>query len=463
MIRPAQRNRRIGPFWIAYSLTLTETVGAGILALPIAVAAVGPWWGVAAILALGIVNMITIAAIAEAAANHEKVRQGKAYFGELVRDYLGGVGSAIATGTLAVFCLAALYADYIGFSTILADATGLGEVFWATVLFIAVALLASRPTLHATIRCAIAIGVINLGLLAAVVMLILLRLPLGQLDSAGLPAGAFDGDLSFLDFIFGACLFAFFGHVSVGNCAAMVLQRDGSGRSLMRGCVAAQGTAIVLYAGWILAVNGAIAPDILRAERGTAFGPIADAVGPEIHLLGSVFAIFAMAMASVHFAIGLTRLTRERLARAVPLQGRGVRPAILALLPLAGVYGLAVHALATESVSFAAALSFAGAIAGSVFVGILPVLMLAASRQKPGAAEATVRAPGHPMLLGLVYAVFLAALLAYGTIIWDAWPARGAALTTAALMVALTLSLVRRGALGGAQARLAVLSKAGSA
>src|SRR5215210_1380917 len=49
------------PFWTAYALTLTETVGVTILALPIAVAGLGSLAGVAVLVVLGVVNMLTIA------------------------------------------------------------------------------------------------------------------------------------------------------------------------------------------------------------------------------------------------------------------------------------------------------------------------------------------------------------------------------------------------------------------
>ena len=42
-----RRLEELPPFWTTYGLTLTETVGAGMLALPIAVAGVGPLPGVA--------------------------------------------------------------------------------------------------------------------------------------------------------------------------------------------------------------------------------------------------------------------------------------------------------------------------------------------------------------------------------------------------------------------------------
>ncbi|HEX2482292.1 MAG TPA: hypothetical protein VHQ69_10450, partial [Methylomirabilota bacterium] len=78
------RLERLPPFWTAYSLTLTETVGATILALPIALAAVGPLPGVAVLVALGLVNVLTIVFMAEAIARSGTIRYGRAFFGRVV-------------------------------------------------------------------------------------------------------------------------------------------------------------------------------------------------------------------------------------------------------------------------------------------------------------------------------------------------------------------------------------------
>jgi Transmembrane amino acid transporter protein len=62
------------PFWTAYALTFTETVGASILALPIALAGVGPLPGVVILLVMGVINMLTIAAMAEAVTRNGSIR-----------------------------------------------------------------------------------------------------------------------------------------------------------------------------------------------------------------------------------------------------------------------------------------------------------------------------------------------------------------------------------------------------
>jgi len=74
------------PFWTAYALTFTETVGASILALPIALAGVGPLPGVVILLVMGVINLLTIASMAEAVTRNGSIRYQGSYLGRLVRD-----------------------------------------------------------------------------------------------------------------------------------------------------------------------------------------------------------------------------------------------------------------------------------------------------------------------------------------------------------------------------------------
>ena len=69
------------PFWTAYALTFTETVGASILALPIALAGVGPLPGVVILLVMGVINMLTIASMAEAVTRNGSIRYQGSYLG----------------------------------------------------------------------------------------------------------------------------------------------------------------------------------------------------------------------------------------------------------------------------------------------------------------------------------------------------------------------------------------------
>src|SRR5690606_33488527 len=121
-----------------------------------------------------------------------------------------------------------------------------------------------------------------------------------------------------LELIFGVVLAAYFGHLSVPNSARTILQRDPSGGSLVRGAMAAQGTAILFNIIWILVVNGSIAPDVMATETGTSLGPLATEVGPIVYVFGTIFVILGMGMITVHFALGLFNLTREWLPQRQP-------------------------------------------------------------------------------------------------------------------------------------------------
>jgi len=308
------------PFWTAFALTLTETVGAGILALPIAMASVGPLVGVALLVILGVVNALTMAAIAESVARTGSVRYGNAFFGRLVSEYLGGTGSLILTLALVTINFVALLAYYIGFSTVLTDVTQIRPEVWVGLLFLVGVYFLSRGSLSSTIASALLIGLINIGLILILTLFASMHMRVENLLHLNVPflAGR-PFDPAILELIFGIVLIAYFGHTSVGNCGKLVLRRDPSARSLIWGTVAAQVVAIILYCLWVLTVNGAIAPHILVSEKGTALVPLAATVGSIVRVFGTVFVILGMGMGSIHFSLGLFNLVRERLpARAQP-------------------------------------------------------------------------------------------------------------------------------------------------
>src|SRR6188508_2983427 len=64
--RVSERLETMPPFWMAFSVTLTETVGGGMLAIPIALAGVGVPTALVLLLVFGLINIVTIAALVEA-------------------------------------------------------------------------------------------------------------------------------------------------------------------------------------------------------------------------------------------------------------------------------------------------------------------------------------------------------------------------------------------------------------
>src|SRR5690606_26741088 len=97
----AARLDRLPVFWLAFVLTLI--VGAVNLALPIAVAGVGALPGVAMIVILGVINLVTVVAMVEVVTRSGGIRYGGAFIGTVVADYLGGTASALLSALLTAF------------------------------------------------------------------------------------------------------------------------------------------------------------------------------------------------------------------------------------------------------------------------------------------------------------------------------------------------------------------------
>lgn len=450
----AGRLESLPPFWTAFALTLTETVGAGILALPIALARVGPAAGIALLLVLGLVNVLTIAAMAESVTRTGSVRYGNAFFGRVVGEYLGGLGAFVATAANTTLNATTLLAFFVGFARVMGDVTRLPVELWAGVLFLICLYFVTRGSLNSTITSALVVGGINLVLILTLSFLALARLqPENLVSAAGPLAGGRSFDPEILGLIFGTILVAYCGHNSVGNCGRIVLRRDPGGRSLLRGTVAAQLVAIALYCLWLVAVQGAVAPDKLASYRGTSLEPLAAVVGPAAHGLGTVYAILAIAMVSLHTALALFNTVDERL----PVPGSALRtshPSLFVrgrlwwcLLPVLLIFAIAESLLFSQRESFAGLMAFAGVLGASIFSGIFPVLLLVASRRKGDLLPAVVyRLMGHPLLLGATYLLFLAGIWLHGLVIWQNPGQRLAAVICGLLVAIMTLLTVRRGA-----------------
>jgi amino acid permease len=318
--RLATRLETLPPFWTAYSLTLTETVGATILALPIALAEVGPLPGVAILIVLGLVNVLTVAFMAEAIARSGTIRYGRAFFGRVVGDYLGRGGAAVLTAGLFLLFLLVLPVFYIGFGATLEDATRVPAAVWVALLFLVALYYLRRQSLTATIASALVVGAVNIGLVVVLSLLAFTHVRSGNLLYEHVPfVGGRPFDAAIVALVFGVVLAAYFGHTSVAICGQLVLRRDPTARSLIWGCAAAQATAMLVYCLFVFAVNGAVTPAILAHESGTAISPLAEEVGPAVLVLGSVFAALGLGMVSITFNLALFGLARERLPPVSPV------------------------------------------------------------------------------------------------------------------------------------------------
>ncbi|HEX6654007.1 MAG TPA: aromatic amino acid transport family protein [Thermoleophilaceae bacterium] len=439
----AERIEHIPPFWIAFALTLTECVGAGILALPVAMAGIGPLGAAILIVVFGAVNVLTVAALAEAIARTGPMRYGSAYFGRLVGEHFGRSGVGLLGASVFALNAAMFVVALIGFGSVLASLIGLPLWLWATILFAADLALLARERLEATIASAVVVGVINIVLILALAVIALGQAKAANFDHVNVPL--LDGrpvDTEVLALVFGVLLLAFFGHTSAANSAKIVLERDPSGRALLRGNVMALGTATVLYAITAVSFGGALDPHVLQGATGTALEPLAEHSGFAVELLGSIFAVLAIGMGSVYAALGLY----NQLVEWRPQQDRRRRFAMGAAVP-ALLFVFVMWLVAADRESFTDPLGYAGALTVPLVGGVMPMVLIVASRRRGDQVPPVVpRLIGNPLVAALVAGLFMAAVLLHGLVIWDEPLAQAAALAVAVVMAAAVAGAWRLGA-----------------
>lgn len=442
--RLANSLERMPPFWTAFSLTLTTTVGGSVLALPIALAGVGPLPGVILLFILGLVNILTITGIVEAITRNGNMHYGTAYFGRLVGDYLGKPGSIILVPALLLLNVLALMVYYIGISTSLADATGISPMLWSALLFLIAVYFLRRESLNATVASALTIGIVNILI---IIILSVLAFPYVESVNLHYVNFPFGGGQVFnpkiLEIVFGVVLAAYFGHTSAGNAAKIVLRRDPGGESLIWGNIAAMATAIALYSLWVIAVNGAIPSAELSATTGTALSPLAAKIGGIVPILGVIYVILAMGMGSIHMSYGLFYQVREVLPS-------DVKRSIQFLVSLAPVFLLFISVewmLFTKRESFAWLLGILGVFLLPILGGIFPMLMLAASRRKGDyVPKRSFGFLGNPIVLTIVYLIYLGSVFVYGVFIWEDPIQRLMAIGVGIMILIVTFLVIRQGA-----------------
>jgi hypothetical protein len=405
----------------------------------------------------GVLNLVTVAALAEAVARNGPMRYGAAYFGRLVADSLGPGGVAAMSVALLAINILVLVSFAIGFSLTLAHATGTTPLAWVAVLLAVSLPVLWRGSLEATMATALAIGAANLGLLVAIGTLALFAAASGP--PTGVAVGGPPGGTapSVLALAFGILISAYFGHTSAANAAKVVLARDPSGRALVLGNAAAMATAIAIYAFVVGAILLAVPRAALEGFDGTALTPLAERAGPAVTVLGTVFVVLAMGLGTVLFSLTLYNQALEAVHAAGSWGGgRDIvarvlsRPAgrrVVCALPVLITFILIAWLLASGAATFAGPLALVGTLAMPLLGGLFPMLILHAARRRGEEVPAVVLGPlGHPVLVWGLSAVFLAAVALHGLVIWEGTAERLFALAAAALMVGVVVTAVRSGA-----------------
>lgn len=300
------------PFLLATLITVALGLPQAFLALPIAAAGIGAMGSLALVMGIGIVNILTMACMAEAIARSGDFRHGKALIKELATNYLGQGGSFILSVAVGIRVFLIALACYVGLSATMANFTTIPASVWAALLFAIGVYLLSRQSLKFTVAIMLLLAAINITLLSGLSLLSLTHLEIPNLFYTNLPF--FYGDTfepQLIQQVFGVSLMLYFGHVYVGECAKLVLPKDVSGGSLIQGSIAGTIILTVMFCVWILAVNGAISPSLLARQSGTVLEPLTQQIGSVVTVAGSILIIFLLGMAWIRSSSLLFNITQE--------------------------------------------------------------------------------------------------------------------------------------------------------
>ena len=448
--RSAQRLESLPPFWLAYVLTLTETVGGGVLALPIALAGFGPLGATALLVIFGILNTLTVAALVESITRDGRMRYGDAFFGRLIGDYLGRPGVLVAIPALFALDAVGFCVALVGFGITLGAVTGLPAASCAAVLFAAAVVIIWRGSVDATVALAIVIGAVNLAIL-----LLISAIAFGSARPDGLSVGSrgLALDAGLLEVVFGVALVAYFGHTSAGHAAKVVLARDPSGRHLLAANVAAMMTAMAIYIVFVLVVTGAVGSGTLAGYAGTALTPLAERTGPFVAALGTVYITLGLGLSAIYLGLGIFNQVAE-LIDAVLGEDRAGRlnqaPLLefgLRIAPVGLLFAIVAVLLGRGSISFTEPMNLVGTLTLPLLGGVFPMLLVAAARRRgerlPGRYLGLL---GRPVAVIAIGGVFLLAVVAFGLWIWDEPWKRAVALAVGAAMAGLAFDSWRHGA-----------------
>lgn len=448
----ARLNKRVEnlpPFWIAFLLTLPGATG--LLALPIALASIGPVAGIALVILFGSINMVTVAALAETVARSGTTRFGLGFLGQLVQEYLGETGSVLLSAVMAVNNFLVLVIFYLGVASTLENSTGLSAELWNAVLFAVCLYFLSRRSLNSTVTSALLTVVVSTLVILIIPLLALPHFQISNLMNVRwLIASGQSFNPATLGPVIGVLLSTFFSHFLVASYGPVVLRRDPSARSWIQGSVAAIFAFMLIALLWMVAVNGAVSAEVLVATTGTVLEPLAEEVGPAVRVLGSLLVILSLGLAAIQVSLGIYYLVQERLPAAqTPASPRSERGRfLLSISPVIVAFGFAEWLTLTGAGSFASLLGMVCALSLPLLAGVFPVLLLAATRHKGDFVPGLVsRLLGNRVLMTGTYMFFLAGIFVHGLFIWQEPLLRIFAVLFGLLVLGVTMVILRRGAL----------------
>lgn len=353
------------PSWLAvFAVVFPTIVGGGILALPVALAPLGPVLAVIVTAALGLVNMLTIGLLALSVVRRADSLPRFARMGTLAHALLGRGAAVVTTIVVAVLMLGLVVAYALGLSHSLATSVGRSPSMWAVAALLASAVLVGFQFRRALMTAGTAVTISSIGLLGTL-MILLGRHVDADMVLAGPPSPL---GVSSFTLVFGALMGGYFGHTSVPTIAPAALRADPTGRSLILGSVGAMGVATVVNTGWVFVTLGSTPAAAYGAAGSTGIDLVRAVAGPFAGWLALAFVLLALGVAGMisSFVLGDVAVEQLPLPRSLELDLRagavlhcrdaGTEPLVITLAARPDGSGVLAHAqcgrrLATEPVT----------------------------------------------------------------------------------------------------------------
>ncbi|MGH7797221.1 MAG: hypothetical protein ACREQ2_20375 [Candidatus Binatia bacterium] len=316
----ARRLDSLPPFWTTFLLVLTLSLPQSVLALPIAAAELGLAAGVGLLIFFGLFNVVTMACMAEAFARNGSIRYGSAFTGRMVSDYVGAAGSLLLVAATATRVFIGLVACYYGLAITLANFTSVPASAWTVSLFLLAVYLLAGKSLNFSTGLSVLLGAASLSLLFILTSAALNYVQWANLSYVNVAlVGGEPLDHAILQVIFGIVIQSYLGHSYLTQCAKVVLPRDPGGASLVWGTAAASVAMTLLLCGWLVAVNGALAPSLLAGHAGTVLTPLSRQIGAHVNILGFLLVTLLLGLGFIRQSTILFNLARERVPSRIPV------------------------------------------------------------------------------------------------------------------------------------------------
>ncbi len=372
-------------------IVTATTIGAGILALPIALYSFGTLGATLILLSVGLLGLAAAFLLAEMLMRTD----GVTHLPSLVDAYLGKPGLALIFAGTLVYIYGALTA-YLIAGGALAESLSGGRVpsYVGTLAYFAIV----TAIVHG------GAGVVKGAEKASLVVLLVLSLLIIALalPHSGLVAGT--AGVEDIPAAFGVVLFACFAHEVIPSVRNR-MRKDV--RGFIKALIVGAAIPVALYIAWTAVFIGAI-PGPLLAAAGVAGQPatvpLGIVAGSLAILLGSMFAVFSTGSSYVGSSFGLVDVFTDLFGDIHRRLGKELA-LLFSVLPPLYVAVEAPH-------GFVKALEIAGIYGGGVAIGIVvPLAYLVARRKGRRKPEFSIPSPLGEILAVVLFGVTLAMLI----------------------------------------------------